>query len=73
MAEKRRVISIPPDAYEKLAALAMVDGKPTAALARAIIAEYLESRADDVEAALKFVANYRNSLKAFREKNSVAE
>lgn len=70
MTEKRKVVAIPPDAYEKLAALATVDGKPTAALARAIIDAYLESRADDVEAALKFVANYQNSLRAFREKNA---
>lgn len=70
MAEKRKVVAIPPDAYEKLAALATVDGKPTAALARSIIDAYLESRADDVEAALMFVANYQNSLRAFREKNA---
>ena len=70
MTEKRRVISIPPDTYEKLAALATVDGKSTAALARMILTEYLESRADDVNAALEFAARYQDSLRAFREKNS---
>lgn len=68
--KKRTALALPTELYRRLAALATVEGKPTATFAREIIAEYLDSRAADVEEALKFVAGYQDSLKAFRAKNA---
>lgn len=70
---KRFAIGFPPSLYEKVAALATVEGKPTAEFVRAILSEYLDRRAADVNEAMKFVAAQKKSLEDFRAKNLPVE
>lgn len=70
MENKRVMLSIPADSYEKLAALAQVEGKQPAKLARQILTEYLDNRKDDVAAAVQFVNDYQKSLEVFQQQRS---
>ncbi len=71
--QKRKNIALPIELHEKVAALATVEGKPTAEFVRAILSEYLDRRAADVNEAMKFVAAQKKSLEDFRAKNSLVE
>lgn len=68
--QKRKNIALPIELHAKLAALATTEGTTTTRLIRRVLTEYLDSRADDVDDALRFVADYQNSLEAFRERKS---
>lgn len=71
--DKRVAITVPPEIYKKFVALATVEGKPIAAFVRAVLSEYLDRRAVDVEKAMQFVDAQKKSLEDFRAKNSLAE
>ncbi len=66
--DKRVAIAIPADLNEKLTGLARLEGKTTAAFARKVLTEYVDSRSDVLEEALKANAAYQQSLEQIRGK-----
>lgn len=68
--EKRKAVSIPPDMWQELSALAAVRANSTAALVREVMTEYLDNHRREVNDALEIVGNYQSTLEAFRQKNS---
>ena len=65
---KRIMLAVPAELNEKLAILAKLEGTTTAAFARKILTEYIDSRAAAVEEALKADATYQTSLEEIRGK-----
>ena len=68
--EKRVALSLDKSLNERLATLARLEGKPPAVLAREILRNYLDSRAQLIEEAKQAEAAYQQSLEQIRDQYS---
>ena len=61
--EKRIALTMTIGDYNRLVTFAKVTGKPPAVAARNILIEYLDTHAQDIDAATRAAANYQAALK----------
>lgn len=64
--DRRVVLSLTPDQHARLVALADIEGKPAAVIVRELMESYMQTRAADIDKALKADAVYQESLKEIR-------
>lgn len=67
---ERVVLSLTPDQFSRLCALANIEGVPAAVCVREIIERYMDTRADEIKAALEANAAFQNSLNKIRNRNN---
>ena len=67
--DRRVVLSLTPDQQARLYALASIEGTPAAVCARDIVERYMDTRADEIEAALQANDAFQKSLNQIRNRN----
>ena len=64
--EKRVAISLTTNLHTRLVSLSKITGKPPAVVARDILTDYLDTRAEEIAEAQKAAEAYHASLKKLR-------